>query len=329
MSELTPEPALNFKSISYTGLAPGPRVIILGAVHGNETCGTRAILRVVDDLDHGRLNVVGGRVTFVPTTNPLAYARGEREGERNLNRNLGPTEHPVEFEDRVANWLCPLLAQHEVLLDLHSFQAHNEPFVMIGPLDNSGDLQPFALAGPERALARHLGVRRCVDGWLGTYALGVERRIRQTLAAGRTPDATSEDPRYGVGTTEYMRSVGGYALTLECGQHSDPAAPEVAYQAIRRTLSCLGMMSAPALAHDAVADIEALSLYEVIDKQHADDSFSRPWGSFDRLAKGDLIGTRQDGTPVVAAGDAVILFPDAKAKAGREWFYLARANPDF
>lgn len=327
MVEHPPEPALNFKSVSYTGLAPGPRVIILGAVHGNETCGTRAIHRVIDDIDHGRLNIAGGRVTFVPTTNPLAYARGEREGERNLNRNLAPTDHPVDFENRVANWLCPLLAQHEVLLDLHSFRASNEPFVMIGPLDNSGDLQPFGLAGPERALARRLGVRRCVDGWLGTYALGVERRMRQALAAGRTPDAKTEDTRYGVGTTEYMRSVGGYALTLECGQHSDPAAPEVAYQAILRTLSYLGVTPAP--APEAVADIEALSLYEVIDKQHDDDSFSRPWGSFDRLAKGDLIGTRQDGTPVVATGDAVILFPDAKAKAGREWFYLARANPDF
>jgi hypothetical protein len=34
--------------------------------------------------------------------------------------------------------------------------------------------------------------------------------------------------RYGVGTTEYMRSAGGYALTLECGHHADPAAPDVA-----------------------------------------------------------------------------------------------------
>ena len=40
------------------------------------------------------------------------------------------------------------------------------------------------------------------------------------------------DPSYGIGTTEYMRSQGGYAITLECGQHQDPAGPEVAYQAM-------------------------------------------------------------------------------------------------
>jgi predicted deacylase len=320
-------PDLDFKSVTVTGLAPGPRLIVLGAVHGNETCGTRAIQRVMENIDQHELAIISGSVTFVPTANPLAYVRGEREGERNLNRNLTPKEHPEDFEDHVANWLCPLLAQHEVLLDLHSFRAQSEPFVLMGPLDNSGDIQPFSQATQERALARRLGVNRCVDGWLNTYALGVERRVREALAAGRAPDAKTEDTRYGVGTTEYMRSVGGYALTLECGQHADPAAPEVAYQAILRTLAHLRMT--PAAAPEPAARIEALSIHEVTDKRHPDDSFSRTWASFDRLSKGDLIGTRHDGAPVIAADDAVILFPDAKAKPGREWFYLARTNTTF
>ena len=314
--EITPGSDLHFKSVTFTGLAPGPRVVILGAVHGNEICGTRAIHRVVDDIDNGRLSIADGSLTLVPIANPLAYARGQREGERNLNRNLTPTDHPRDFEDHVANWLCPLLAQHQVLLDLHSFRAHAEPFVMIGPLDNSGELQPFIQATQERSLARRLGVNRCVDGWLGTYALGVERRKREAISAGRLPDSKTEDARYGVGTTEYMRSVGGYALTLECGQHSDAAAPEVAYQAILRTLAYLGLTSTRAPV--AAVGMEALSLYEVTDKQHADDVFSRAWASFDRLSSGNLIGTRHDGTPVVAERDGFILFPDAKAKAGRE-----------
>ena len=36
-----------------------------------------------------------------------------------------------------------------------------------------------------------------------------------------------------------MRSIGGSALTLECGQHEDPAAPDVAYRAIVNTLAHL------------------------------------------------------------------------------------------
>jgi predicted deacylase len=60
---------------------------------------------------------VAGSVTFVPITNPLAYAKGVRNGDRNLNRNLFPNDDPQDFEDRIANWLCPLLGQHDVLLD--------------------------------------------------------------------------------------------------------------------------------------------------------------------------------------------------------------------
>jgi predicted deacylase len=139
--------------VSFTGLAPGARLIVLGAVHGNETCGTQAIRRVIAEIESGQLGIVAGSVTFVPVTNPLAYARQQRMGDRNLNRNLVPTDTPAEFEDRIANWLCPLLAQHDALLDLHSFHTAGEPFVMLGPEDNSGLLEPFARAAEETALA--------------------------------------------------------------------------------------------------------------------------------------------------------------------------------
>ena len=311
----------HFKSHNYTGLKRGPRLVVLGAVHGNETCGTQAIQRVLADIDAGRLNIVGGSVTFVPITNPLAYARGERVGDRNLNRNLTPTTQPVDFEDQIGAWLCPLLAQHEVLLDLHSTRAKNPPFAMLGPEDNAGTLQPFKHAAAERALAKHLGIGRFVDGWLETYALGVQRRVR-SAQAGVKLNPHNTDPRYGIGTTEYMRSVGGYAITLECGSHDDPASPDVGYRAILSALAYLGHSDATPPA--AVDNYEALRMFDVIDKAHPNDSFNREWASFDAVRKGDLIGTRHDGTPVLAETDGRILFPDAKATPGHEWFYLSK-----
>ena len=307
--------SLHFQSVSFSGLAPGARFIVLGAVHGNETCGTQAIRRVIGEIESGQLDIVAGSVTFVPVTNPLAYARRQRMGDRNLNRNLVPTETPAEFEDRIANWLCPLLARHDALLDLHSFHTAGEPFAMLGPEDNSKPLEPFARAAEETALALRLGVRRFVDGWLDTYAAGVARR----LAAGVS--AREADVHYGVGTTEYMRAQGGIALTLECGQHDDPAAPEVAYRAIHNALAHLNLTSAPAPA--AVAETEALRLYQVVDRGHADDAFSREWASFDRVRAGEIIGARQDGTPVAADCDGYIVFPNPNAQPGQEWFYLA------
>lgn len=313
MSELE---SLYFQSVSFAGMQPGARLIVLGAVHGNETCGTQAIRRVIKEIELGQLPIVAGSVTFVPVTNPMAYLHQRRMGDRNLNRNLVPTDTPVEFEDRIANWLCPLLAQHDVLLDLHSFHTPGKPFAMLGPEDNTGTLEPFSRSAEETALALRLGVNRFVDGWLDTYATGVARR----LAAGVS--AREADVSYGVGTTEYMRAQGGIALTLECGQHDDPAAPEVAYRAILNTLAHLKLTATPAPA--VVAGTEALRLYDVIDRVHADDQFARVWSSFDPVRAGDVIGTRQDGTPVRVDRDGYIVFPNPKALPGQEWFYLAR-----
>src|SRR5207245_6134792 len=92
---------LSLKLVSYQGSATGPKLIVLGAVHGNETCGTKAIQRVIGEIDSGKLEIAAGQVTFVPIANPLAYRRGERAGERNLNRNLGPKDKPADFEARV------------------------------------------------------------------------------------------------------------------------------------------------------------------------------------------------------------------------------------
>ncbi len=153
----------------FSALAPGPRLIVTGAVHGNETAGPRGIERALAGIERGEVAIVRGTVTFVPVANPLAYARGERFGERNLNRRLLPNPSPQDNEDRIANVLCPLLAEHDVLLDLHGFRSPGRPFVLRGPADNDGTLEPFAHAEAEARLCAHLGVasrRRRLDGRL-------------------------------------------------------------------------------------------------------------------------------------------------------------------
>jgi predicted deacylase len=307
----------------FRSLQPGPKLIVLGAVHGTEFCGTRGIERVLRELDSGALKIVRGTVTFVPVTNPLAYQKGERNGERNLNRNLRPSDTPQDFEDRIANQLCPMLAQHDVLLDLHSFQAPAQPFAMLGPQNNAGTLEPFTRAAEEEALVRCLGPKRIVEGWLSAFAMGVQERLARTQPNERA-QLLSTDPLYGVGTTEYMRTQGGYSITLECGQHNDPQAPEVAYRAIRNTLAHLALVDGPAPALNA--DVELLRLTQVVDRFHADDAFSREWSSFDAVAAGSCIAVRHDGTPVVAQEDGYIVFPNPRAPAGNEWFYLAQRS---
>ena len=310
----------NLRAHRISGLEPGPRLIVTGAVHGNETSGTKGIRRVLDAIDHGEIEIIRGSVTFVPVCNPLAYNHMRRMGDRNLNRRLQPTATPQDFEDRIGRVLCQWLSEHDVLLDLHSFRSPGQPFAMIGPADNRGPLEPFAHAAAEARLAAHAGPSRVVEGWMESYAAGVAQRRARAL----TPGAVHEDPSYGVGTTEYMRSVGGYGITLECGQHDDPAAPDVAHHAIRQTLALLGLADLPLTP--PVRPFECLRLVEVIDRHAEADRFVKTWTSFDALAADELIALRADGSEVRAPQAGHIVFPDVSALPGHEWFYWAQRS---
>ena len=305
----------------YAALQTGPRLMVLGGVHGDETCGTVGIERVVAELDAGALQLLRGQLTMVPVANPLARRLGRREGERNLNRLFRPSAPglaPADYEGRITDLLCPLLERHEVLLDLHSFQSAGEAFAMIGPRDNTGTLEPFARAFEEGQLALHLGTSRVVEGWLDIYAAGLAQR-----ADGRPADDAAL--AFGWGTNEYMRSRGGYGVTLECGQHADPAAPEVAYRAILAALRLLGMIAPdPQAALPAAPSL--LRLVSVTDRADEEDQFVREWATFDPVAKGEPIGVRADGSVLEADRDGFIVFPNSTALPGTEWFYFAVAS---
>ncbi len=312
----------HLRSHTFHGLASGPRLLVLGAVHGNEVCGSHGITQILAAIDSGALTIERGSVTFVPITNPLAHQLKQRIGDRNLNRNMAPSAIPQDFEDRIANVLCPLLEAHDVLLDLHSFHTGGAPFVMIGPQDNQGTLEPFAHAAKEMQLALHTGPYRIVEGWLDTYARGVKRRAAASAAGGARTQTLVTNPNYGVGSTEYMRSRGGYAVTLECGQHDDLKGIEVAKHAVKQTLALLGITSAPLTP--ATGEREILRLVDVTDREDALDAFTREWRSFDAVKAGDVIGVRQGGAEVKAPADGFVVFPNPKAEVGQEWFYFAQ-----
>ena len=312
----------HLRSHTYHGLAPGKALLVLGAVHGNEICGTQAIMQLLQDFDSGAITLERGSVTFVPITNPLAHQLKRRFGDRNLNRNMAPSAIPQDFEDRIANVLTPLLDAHDVLLDLHSFHTGGAPFVMIGPQNNTGTLEPFALAFEEMQLALHTGAPRIVEGWLDTYARGVQRRAASVDASNTRSQTLVTNPNYGVGTTEYMRARGGYAVTLECGQHDDPAGVGVARHAILQALGLLGIT--PAKPAPVNVQPEILRLIDVTDKAHTGDIFSREWRSFDAVKAGDVIGVRHSGQEVKSQGDGFVVFPNPRGEVGQEWFYFAQ-----
>jgi uncharacterized protein len=316
----TPVSPAYIQTYQFKALQPGPRLIVLGAVHGNERCGTEAIRQVLEELEAGAFAVERGALTMVPVTNPLAYQQRTRQGDRNLNRNLRVTAPPADFEDRIANVLCPMLDAHDVLLDLHSFHTPGQPFVMVGPRNNTGSLEPFQHSEEEERLVAHLGPRRIVEGWMRVYERGVKRRQQAQVAAA----VGLLDVGYGIGTSEYIRSRGGYGVTLECGQHDDPEALGVAYRAIRQTLALLGLTPLP--LKPPSRDFQVLRLVDVVDRAHPNDTFAQPWKSFDPVVAGQAIGIRHDGRIETAPADGFIVFPNPGALPGSEWFYFAQQS---
>lgn len=282
------------QSYTFHALNSGPRLLVLGAVHGNEKCGTEAIKRVIAELQSGALVLENGQVTFVPICNPKAYALDVRQTERNLNRYLVPMAEPDSYEARLGNVLCPLLADCDVLLDIHSYTVGGAPFALVRDF---ADQQ-------ECALAAALGVDVLLTGWSAAYA-----------ASGRK--VTAADENEAVGTTEYARRFGAIATTLECGQHKDPNAVTVAYQALRQALAHLGLTASPT---HAAKNPKKVRMFEVVYCPEG-GKLARVWENFAPLAAGTVIATSSQGD-LRAAQDCVIIMPKASATVGEEWYYL-------
>ncbi len=315
--QTTPQP---IETVAFHGLTPGPRVIVTGAVHGDEPAGPRAIQRAIAAFRSGALRLQRGSVTFVPVVNTLAWRQGTREGERNLNRNLAEYPAPDCHEDRVANILCPLLRAHDVLIDLHSFSADGEPMVLVGPDDSQAGPEPFAHAAAEEALALALGLPLIVHGWVAAHERS--RDLRAGLGLAEVPASAAA-----IGTTEYMRFSGAYGVTVECGQHGAPDAADVGYAAILRGLAHLRLIELA--LPPARPPRQALEITEPVMALADGDRLSRRYRAGETVRAGERIGTRQDGRAIIAPLDGAIIFASDAARAGTELCFLCRPSPRF
>ena len=300
------------ETVRFATARPGPRLLVVGAVHGNETCGPQAIERALAEIRSGRIALRRGAVTFLPVANPQAYRQNTREGDRNLNRDLRERPIPQDNEDRLGNLLCPVLRDHEVVLDLHSFKGPGQPFVFAGPLDNDGPLEPFRHAEAEWALAIRLGAELAIHGWLDGYA----RYLTERLRLGFPPLSPAE----GVGTTEYTRFAGGYGVTLECGTHGDPAGGEVGHAGILATLAHLGLVDAPP---PVVTVRRAVRITDALVCEQDGDRIEGEWLTGDAVPAGAPIILRADGRLVRMPHDGFLVFPNRSPVPGQQLCYLA------
>lgn len=182
---------------------PGPTVMILGGIHGDELCGTEAVCRLMKNpprIDQGKLIVMYG--------NLHAIKQKVRQTEANLNRmflndEIYSEEQKQTYEYKRAQQIKPYLEQSDILLDIHSvFDPNGTPFIICE--NNGGEIAqylPFPI--------------RC----------------------------SGFDNAHPGGTDGYMNSLGKIGICIECGYHNDPLASERAMNSIDIFLKVVGLQN--------------------------------------------------------------------------------------
>jgi len=269
---------------------PGPTLLFMGAIHGNEKCGTRAIRRVIREMKSGKIKLQKGSITFVPIANPAAYTKDVRFVEKNLNRIFKPTKKPRSYEARLANELCRIVDRCDVILDIHSTTAKGQPFIYLD----------FPTAR-NRALAKSLGPPVAVTGWPQLY-----KKLGRSNEALDTPTYAAHQKKDGV--------------LIECGQHKDPASPKVAYGAILNTMRHYGIIKGAAKTKRLIE----IKISAGFFRKHTGDQLAGNWRHLDTVRKGDPIIRHVDKSVTKAPYNAYIIMPKSTARVGDDWLYLGR-----
>ena len=295
----------------HEGTAPGPTVVAIGALHGNEPGGPAAITAVLDRLGRERPTLAGRFVGLVG--NRRALAAGARHLGRDLNRRWSPEElgavlaggrasspEDLELAELVAA-IAPWVAtarEPVVFLDLHSTSAPGSPFVCMADVLRN---RPIAFALPIPVL---LGIEEAIDGAL----MG------------------------------YLTELGHIAVAIEGGQHDDPETTRRLEAALWLALVAAGALAADEIAdlaaHHALLARAAEGLPRVLEVRHRHpvhpmDGFQMKPGfrNLDRVERGALLAADARGE-VRAPESGRVLMP-LYQRQGEDGFFLSRPVAPF
>ena len=114
-----------FRLILFDSGKKGEKICISGGVHGNETCGVKAIRKLENEL-LSKQNLLKGQVLTL-IANKKAIKLNKRCIDFDLNRAFG-NDNAFGYESNLAKQIKPFLQGIDFLLDLHSTSASTMPF---------------------------------------------------------------------------------------------------------------------------------------------------------------------------------------------------------
>ena len=287
---------------SFAASEPGPHVLVTALTHGNEICGAIALdrlFRAEIRPRRGQLTLAFDNVAAYREFDPR-YPIASRYVDEDFNRLWSPAtldgpRQSVELER--ARALRGVVDAADFLLDLHSMQHATAPLMLAGLLPRS------------RELARRVGI----------------------------PELIMCDAGHAAGPR--MRDYGGFgdpaspktALLIECGQHWERRAAEVAGDVTLRFLIALGTVTSEDVAALGGPDFAAhprqrvLEVTEAVTISGERFDFAGEFRGLEVLpAKGSLIG-RDDGREVRTPYDnCVLVMPSRRLVKGQTAVRLGR-----
>ncbi|MEM9072073.1 MAG: succinylglutamate desuccinylase/aspartoacylase family protein [Myxococcota bacterium] len=280
------------KRLSNRDGFPRPWVGVLAALHGDEPCGLIAHRHILEQAQAGTFGLSAGTLVLIEANQAAAkLERRHTPTGDDLNRicdlafeeSLAPERWGYEHHRAIE--LAPVLDGLDAALDLHSASAPTVPFAVAMP----GALE----------IAKALGVRWVTHGW----------------------DEAS-DIAEGVAIARVAR-LGRPAAAVECGQHRDPSAADVALKVIARFLAHLGLWNQHV---DAGETARVLRVFASLPKPSHEFRFAQPIQGFEPVREGQLLGRGEDDLRCPASGIAVL--PNDRVPQGKNLVYLAREEDE-
>ena len=133
------------------------------------------------------------------------------------------------------------------------------------------------------------------------------------------PDMYSND--WAKDPSSYMHRQWKTAVVVECGQHNDPEAENIAYNSIKNFLYYYDMISECWKQADIINHVIMKKLYYMDSNRHW--TFAQERKNGDTIKKWQIIGMYSDWEKVLSDIEWFIILPKHYAELWKEWFYLA------
>jgi predicted deacylase len=287
---------------TFAASEPGPHVLVAALTHGNEICGAialDALFRAGVRPRRGRLTLAFNNVAAYREFDPR-YPIASRYVDEDFNRLWHPAtldgpRQSIELER--ARALRPIVDAADFLLDLHSMQHATAPLMLAGLIERS------------RELALRVGIPELIMCDAG-HAAGP--RMRDYGGFGDPASAKT-------------------ALLIECGQHWERRAAEVATDATLRFLIAVGAVLPEDVAAIGGPDFDAHPRQRVIEVTEAVTitgdrfEFTDNYKGLEVVPqKGTLIGHDGDREVRTPYDNCVLIMPSRRLVRGQTAVRLGR-----